>query len=382
MQVEGDEAGDRCQRGDRCPVADSTDSHLSHHPEPVPDRADRGKRRADDRTLQRSGYDGQRSIGILPARCGETPHTKAHEFRSVELNVPRRSCFVLPDRAGGRCRGPAIGLSSCDRRTIPTEYPLNRGTIILDFADRTVLVTGASRGIGRAIATRFAARGARVALHYHRNRAAAEETLASLEGGPHHLIQAAIADRDAARTLVEETIETLGGLDIVVNNAGIFEPHPPLEVSYDEWCDAWEATLSVNLLGPAYISYWAARHMVEAGGGRIINITSRGAFRGEPDTPAYGASKAGLNSMSQSLAKALAPHGVYIYAVAPGWVATDMAATSLAGEAGEAVLRESPMGRVVHAEEIAHTVLFLASEGAESVTGAIVDVNGASYLRS
>ncbi len=252
----------------------------------------------------------------------------------------------------------------------------------MDFTDQVVLVTGASRGIGRAVAEGFASRGARVALHFNRNRAAAEEVLASLSGGPHHLVQADVSDRAAARPLIDETIEALGGLHVLVNNAGIFEAHPPLAVSFEEWCEAWDATLGINLLGPAHLMFWAARRMVANGGGRIINITSRGAFRGEPETPAYGASKAGLNSLSQSMAKALAPHDVYVYAVAPGWVDTDMASSSLEGEAGEAILRESPMGRVARPEEIAHTVLFLASAGAESLTGGIVDVNGASYLRS
>jgi NAD(P)-dependent dehydrogenase (short-subunit alcohol dehydrogenase family) len=122
--------------------------------------------------------------------------------------------------------------------------------------------------------------------------------------------------------------------------------------------------------------------MVEIGGGRIVNVTSRGAFRGEPDHAAYGASKAGLNSLSQSMAKALAPHGIYVTAVAPGFVETDMAAPYLHGPRGDEIRDQSPMGRAASAEEVARVIVFLATSGAESTTGAIVDVNGASYLRN
>ena len=122
--------------------------------------------------------------------------------------------------------------------------------------------------------------------------------------------------------------------------------------------------------------------MIEKGGGKIINVTSRGAFRGEPDAPAYGASKAGQNALSQSLAKALAPHNIYVYAVAPGWVKTDMAKEALASLEGDAIRNQSPMGRVATPDEVAKAVVFLSSEGTDYLTGCIVDINGASYLRT
>src|SRR6185369_17005850 len=175
-------------------------------------------------------------------------------------------------------------------------------------------------------------------------------------------------------------VSEMGGLDVLVNNAGIYEDHPPAQTGFDDWLMSWRRTLDTNLIGAANAAYCAARHMMQHGGGRIVNVTSRGAFRGEPDAPAYGASKAGMNAMSQSLAKALGPHGIYVTAVAPGWVETDMATDYLVGEGGEAIKNQSPLGRVAKPEEVAYTILFLASEGAEFLTGSIVDVNGASYL--
>ena len=141
-------------------------------------------------------------------------------------------------------------------------------------------------------------------------------------------------------------------------------------------------TLETNLLGPANLIHAVAPHMVAAGGGRIVNVSSRGAFRGEPAHPAYGASKAGLNSLGQSMARALGQHGIYVTTVAPGFVETDMAAEALGGPAGDAIRAESPLDRAATAQEVARVVVFLATPGAESATGAIVDVNGASYLRT
>lgn len=251
-----------------------------------------------------------------------------------------------------------------------------------DFAHKVVLVTGASRGIGRAIAAQFARHGAKVAVHYNSNIDAAKETMASLPGGPHMIIQADSGDADGVADMISAVIDELGALDIVVNNAGIYEDHPLAEVAYEDWQDSWRRKLDTNLLGPANISYCAAQHMISQGGGRIVNVSSRGAFRGEPTAPAYGASKAGLNAFSQSLAKYLAPYNIFVGVVAPGFVETDMAEEMLAGPEGEAIRNQSPLGRVAMPEEVAYAVLFLASPGAEFMTGAIIDINGASYLRT
>lgn len=252
----------------------------------------------------------------------------------------------------------------------------------MKFTDQIILVTGASRGIGRAVARQFAEKGGRVAVHYNSNQAAAEETLNSLSGTGHLIVQANLGDPDAVQRMVETVIRDMGGLHVLVNNAGIYEEHKITEVDYITWQTAWMETLATNLLGAANAAYCAAQHMMQHGGGRIINVSSRGAFRGEPEAPAYGASKAAMNAMGQSLAKALAPHHIYVTTVAPGWVETDMAADYLAGTEGDAIRAQSPLNRVATADEVAYTVLFLASAGAEFLTGGVIDINGASYLRT
>jgi len=252
----------------------------------------------------------------------------------------------------------------------------------MNFQDEVVLVTGGSRGIGRAIAKMAAEAGGRVAVHYGRDKAAAETTLAALPGGPHEVVQAELADPDAVRGMVDGVSSRMGRLDVVVNNAGIWIEHKIADVDYKSWQTAWKDTLDVNLVGPANVCWAAAQQMIPQGRGRIVCVSSRGAFRGEPEGPAYGASKAGLNAMSQSLAKALGPHGISVYAVAPGFVETDMAIPFLEGPAGDAIRAQSPLGRVAKPAEVARAVLVLAERGSEFLTGTIVDVNGASYLRS
>jgi 3-oxoacyl-[acyl-carrier protein] reductase len=244
---------------------------------------------------------------------------------------------------------------------------------------RSVLVTGASRGIGAAVARAFARAGDRVAVHYGARQAAADEVLRALPGDGHVAAPADLADADAVRRMVDDAAAALGGIDVLVNNAGVFQPHPIADVSYEEWQRAWSETLGVNLVGAANVTWCAVRHL--PAGGRIINIASRGAYRGEPSHPAYGASKAGLTSLGQSLALALGPRGIAVTTVAPGWVSTDMAAEALAGADGDARRRESPLNRVATPDEVAQAVLYLASAEAEYATGAVLDFNGASHLR-
>lgn len=241
------------------------------------------------------------------------------------------------------------------------------------------LVTGASGGIGAAIARALALRGATVVLHYHRGRAAAEALRQAMAGSGHVLVEGDLTDAPSLERLWREAALS-GPIDALINNAGIFPNHPPLTTGPADWTARWQRTLAINLTAPAQLCYHAARAMVEEGRrGRIVNITSRGAFRGEPEAPAYAASKAGLNALSQSLAKALAPKGVCVFAVAPGWVATDRVASVVQNPA---VLADQPLGRVASPEEVAQAVTYCALDAPESMTGAILDLNGASYLRS
>ena len=246
---------------------------------------------------------------------------------------------------------------------------------------RAILITGASRGIGRATAQAFATQGDRVAVHHRGSPDLAAGVLAGLPGTGHTVVQADITDPAQARRMVDEAAVRLGGLDVVVNNAGVYLPHPVAEVSYEEWQAAWRQTLDVNLIGPANVTWCAVQHMIPRGGGRIVNVSSRGAFRGEPGQPAYGASKGGLNAFGQSLALALGPYGIAVATVAPGFVDTEMAAERVNGPDGDQVRAQSPFNRVARPEEIAAAVVYLASPAAEWASGTIVDLNGASYLR-
>lgn len=254
--------------------------------------------------------------------------------------------------------------------------------LLMDFANRVVLVTGASGGIGRAIASAFAESGACVAVHYHKNHEKANSTLESLPSGSHAIFQADLSQSSEVKLLADAVVNQLGSIDILVNNAGIFVQHDLSGVGYGEWQRSWNVLLGTNLLGPANLTFCVVEHMLARGGGKIVNISSRGAFRGEPSAPGYAASKAGLNALSQSLAQALAPHNVFLYVVAPGFVQTEMSVEFLSGPDGESIRRQSSLGRVALPEEVARTAVFLASEGTDFLTGCIVDVNGASYLRS
>lgn len=245
--------------------------------------------------------------------------------------------------------------------------------------DRSVLVTGASRGIGAAVARAFAAAGDRVAVHYGSSEADAEAVLEELPGEGHVLAHADLADPAAILEMVDGAASVLGSIDVLVNNAGVYHPHPIRKTSYDEWQQAWAGALGVNLVGAANVTWCAVRHMGR--GGRIVNVSSRGAFRGEPNQPAYGASKAGLVSFSQSLARALGPEGIAVTTIAPGWTTTDMAAEALSGEGYDRRRLESPLERVASPAEVAAAIVYLASAEAEFATGTVLDFNGGSHLR-
>ncbi|MEU9994991.1 SDR family oxidoreductase [Streptomyces sp. NPDC050848] len=252
----------------------------------------------------------------------------------------------------------------------------------LHTTGRRVLVSGASRGLGRAVAQAFAANGDRVAVHYGSRADEARATLDSLAGTGHALVQGDLADPAGAAAVADAAAEALGGIDVLVNNAAVMERHPLPETPYEEWVAIWQRHVAVNLLATANLSHLAARRMIDqGGGGRIVNIGSRGAFRGEPDHPAYGATKAAVHALGQSLAVSLAPHGIAVASVAPGFFSTERVAPRLTGPEGAAIRAQSPFGRVAAPEEIAQAVLWLASPAAEWSSGTILDLNGASHLR-
>ncbi len=249
-----------------------------------------------------------------------------------------------------------------------------------DFSGKTVLITGSSRGIGRAVAFHFANLHARVIVHYNRNGEAAEQTLSELPGENHFCIQADLREPEAVRAMVDEAVDKVGRIHVLVNNAGVFIEGSIANWTYDEWLAVWDMTIRTNLMGAANTAFCVVKHMIDQGGGKIINVSSRGAYRGEPNAPAYGASKGGLSSFSQSLAKAVAQYNIMVYAVAPSFVETEMTLDRLADE-GDAIRGQSPLNRLAQPEEIARTVAFLAGDGTDFLTGDVIDINGASYLR-
>ncbi|WP_299445107.1 SDR family NAD(P)-dependent oxidoreductase [uncultured Phycicoccus sp.] len=265
---------------------------------------------------------------------------------------------------------------------------------------RGVLVTGASRGVGAAVARAFAARGDRVLVHHSGPHSLdlAHAVLDSLDGVGHGRAAADLGDPDAVPGLAARAVDVLGRVDVLVNNAAMIVPpgsagsrrgdHPLDATSYEDWVQVWQRTLATNLMGPATLTWCVARQMIDtppAEGvpvGRVVNVGSRGAYRGEPDIPAYGASKAGLHAFGQSMAQHLAPHGIAVTSIAPGFIATEMAGYAMADPAAaEATRAQSPFHRVATPEEVAAAVVTLAEPGAEWASGAVLDFNGASHLR-
>lgn len=247
---------------------------------------------------------------------------------------------------------------------------------------KIILVTGSSRGIGKAIAEMLANAGAEIIVHYAKNSEAASDTLNKLGKSGLFIIKADLGKKEEIAAMVEAIEKKVGRIDVLVNNAAAHSNMKPLENSFETWFKDWEQTIASNLSGTACLSYLVSKLMLKNGGGRIINISSRGAFRGEPEAWVYGASKAGLNSLGQSMAKALAPQKIFVYTIAPGFVSTEMSQKVLDSPQGDEIRNQSPFGRVARPEEIAKIVKFFAGEAPEFMTGCIVDINGASYLRT
>ncbi|WP_338466032.1 SDR family oxidoreductase [Novosphingobium sp. ZN18A2] len=233
----------------------------------------------------------------------------------------------------------------------------------------TILVTGATRGIGAATVSALESAGAKVIGHGSRAR----------DG----VIGADLSDPQAPQALWEEALDRAGGrIDILVNNAGLFEASA-LDSSDIAWLDAWEETLRINLTAAAQLSRFAVRHWQERGsGGRLVHISSRAAYRG--DSPAhwhYAAAKGGMVAMHKTIARAYASEGILSFAITPGFTDTSMAGDYLASRGGPGLLADIPLGRVATPDEIAAIAKFCALEAPPSMTGAVIDANGASYVR-
>lgn len=252
---------------------------------------------------------------------------------------------------------------------------------------RGALVTGASRGIGRATAIALSARGEKVAVHYGSRREDAEQTLAALHGQGHVIVGGDLSDPAAAQRIVEEAVAGLGQVDVLVNNAGIAPgpgtDHRVDEVDFTTWQQRVTRMIDVDFTAPAHLTFLVARALIDReASGVIVNVGSRGAFRGEPGAPAYAAAKAGLHAFGQSMAVSLAPHQIAVATVAPGFVATERQQEKLAGPDGDTLRAQSPFGRVGTAEEVASAILYLTAPEAQWASGTILDLNGASHLRS
>ena len=250
----------------------------------------------------------------------------------------------------------------------------------IDLSGRTVLITGASRGIGAAIARAFGHAGARVAVHFGRSAEAAERLVADIGGGA----EAFGADLDRpleAERLWREVREGFGRIDLLVNNAGIALALP-LDQPTERWIEDFDATLAVNLTASAVLCREAVRDFAAQGGGRIVNIASRAAFRGDtPEYMAYAASKAGLVALTRSIARGFGKQGIAAFVVAPGFTRTEMAQDFI-DRYGEAfAVSDLALSRLTEPEDIAPTVVFLASGLADHATGSVIDINAGSYVR-
>ncbi|HEX8584416.1 MAG TPA: SDR family oxidoreductase [Allosphingosinicella sp.] len=244
---------------------------------------------------------------------------------------------------------------------------------------RNILITGTSRGIGKAILASL--QGHNVVGHSSR--------------GGDGAIAADLDQPGAAEALWAEALERLSGrIDVLVNNAGVFEA-APIHLPHSEWVQGWERTMRVNLTASAELCRLAVTHFRDhkgetpqsstlrgPRGGRIVNIASRAAYRGDsPQHWHYAASKAGMVAMTKSIARGYAADGILAFAVCPGFTASDMVEDYLASRGGQQITADIPLGRVATADEVAETVRWLATDAPASSTGAVIDVNGASYVR-
>jgi NAD(P)-dependent dehydrogenase (short-subunit alcohol dehydrogenase family) len=249
----------------------------------------------------------------------------------------------------------------------------------IDLSGEVALVTGSSRGIGRAIARSLGEAGATVAVHCRENVERARKLCEEL-GNRSAVFQADLEDHGQALELFSQVLDKYGKIDLLVNNAGIFE-HAPVEEDAEEWISDWNRTIAVNLTASGILCREAINHFTGAGGGRIINIASRAAFRGETrEHLHYAASKGGIVSLSRSIARSFGIHNIKSFAIAPGFVRTEMIEEHLGNKGEEDILDELSLDRLTAPEDIAPVTVLIASGGMDHATGTTIDINGGSYM--
>jgi 3-oxoacyl-[acyl-carrier protein] reductase len=245
---------------------------------------------------------------------------------------------------------------------------------------QTILVTGASGGIGAAIVERLAAEGARPIIHYGRDAAAAEALLARINGNG-LLVQADLSAPDGPFALWQKALATAGHIHGLVNNAGI-RTEISIDASPEDWKAAWQREFQINFFAAADLCKEAIRHFKAMGGGRIVNMASRAGQRGyAADAMPYGATKAALVNLTKSIARSFGADGVTAVAIAPGWVRTDMAEDFIATHGKPAAVADIPIGEMASPAEVAELVAFVLRPSQASLNGATLDVNGGSYIR-
>ncbi|MDQ6932839.1 MAG: SDR family oxidoreductase [Candidatus Eremiobacteraeota bacterium] len=251
--------------------------------------------------------------------------------------------------------------------------------LAIDLTGRNVLLTGGSKGIGAATVRLLHQAGAKVFFTYLSDQAAAQNLSRELGDGV-SCAQCDIGDSALLPSLIGECVARLGSLDVLVNNAAIFSFNPFDGADYETWRGGWQHTFAVNLFGAADLTFLALREMRRQRCGKIINVASRSAHRGELSFPDYGASKAALVNLTKSLARSCAKDGIVSIAIAPGFIETEMAAEELKTRRAE-VEAEIPSRRVGTPQEVASIIAFFASDLGNYANGAVIDVNAGSYVR-
>jgi NAD(P)-dependent dehydrogenase (short-subunit alcohol dehydrogenase family) len=250
----------------------------------------------------------------------------------------------------------------------------------LDLSGKTVVITGASRGIGAETARRMAAAGARVIINYHSSDAAAEAVVSEI-GERAVAMRADVADPDAVKRLIDGVVDRFGAIDVLVNNAAVFEYNPFDGDDYDAWQRGWKRTFDLNVFAAANAAWLAMRAMRRGGGGgKIINVASRAAWRGETEFADYGASKAALVNLTRSIARACAKDNIVASCVAPGFIETEMARPELVKHYDD-IVSQIPLRRVGSVGDVAGVILFLASPMGDYLNGVTIDINGGSWFQ-